>query len=82
MTHVEPGTRFTHRSNTGTRHDYYLNETDDEMIEVAGRWEGGLPGLFKDKKEQSDENPTLRKRWVSVTIVRQTPRNQTEGLHP
>jgi hypothetical protein len=81
MAHVEPGTRFTHRSDTGTRHDYYLNETNDEMIEIAGRWEGGLPGLFKEKKEQSDENPTLRKRWVSVTIVRQNPRNQTEGLH-
>lgn len=81
MTHVEPGTRFTHRSSTGTSHDYYLNEMNDEMIEIAGRWEGGLPGLFEEKKKQSDENATLRKRWVSVTIVRQTPRNKTEGLH-
>ncbi|MDY3560844.1 hypothetical protein R5W23_002093 [Gemmata sp. JC673] len=81
MSHVEPGTRFTRRSDTGTRHDYYLNETNDEMIEVAGRWEGGLPGLFEEKRSQSELNPTLRKRWVSVTIVRGTPRNQTEGLH-
>jgi hypothetical protein len=81
MAHVEPGTRFTRRSDTGTRHDYYLNETNDEMIEIAGRWEGGLPGLFEEKKAQSDQNPSLRKRWVSVTIVRQNPRNQTEGLH-
>jgi hypothetical protein len=81
MTHVEPGTKFTRRSDTGTRHDYYLNETNDEMIEIAGRWEGGLPGLFEEKKTQSDLNATLRKRWVSVTIVRTNPRNQTEGLH-
>ncbi|QJW96201.1 hypothetical protein [Frigoriglobus tundricola] len=62
MTHIEPGTRFTQRSDTGTRHDYYLNDTNDEMIEIAGRWEGGLPGLFDEKKDQSDLNPTLRKR--------------------
>jgi hypothetical protein len=81
MTHIEPGTRFSRRSDTGTRHDYYLNETNDEMIEIAGRWEGGLPGLFQEKQEQSNLNPSLRKRWVSVTILRKTPRNRTEGLH-
>lgn len=81
MSHIAPETRFTRRSSTGTRHDYYLNETRDEMIEVAGRWEGGLRGLFGEKRQQSDLNPTLRKRWVSVTIVRVTPRNRTEGLH-
>jgi hypothetical protein len=81
LAHLEPKTRFTRRSRTGTRHDYYLNETRDEMVEVAGRWEGGLPGLFAEKKEQSDLNPRLRKRWVSVTIISQTPRNRTEGLH-
>jgi hypothetical protein len=37
MAHIEPGTRFTRRSSTGTRHDYYLNDTRTEMIEVAGR---------------------------------------------
>jgi hypothetical protein len=66
---------------TWTRHDYYLNDAPDEMIEIAGRWEGGLPGLFQEKRGQSDLNPDLRKRWVSVTIVRETPRNRTEGLH-
>jgi hypothetical protein len=82
MAHVEPATRFTRRSSTGTSHDYYLNETRDEMIEVAGRWEGGLPGLFEEKRQQSQQNPTLRKRWVSVTVFSQTHRNRTEGLHP
>jgi hypothetical protein len=81
MGHIEPGTRFTRRSGTGTRHDYYLNETQNEMIEVAGRWKGGLPGLFAEKQAQSNLNPSLQKRWVSVSIVRQSPRNRTEGLH-
>lgn len=80
MAHVEPGTRFMHRSSTGTRHDYYLNDTRTEMIEVAGRWEGGLPGLFKEKRDESNLNPDFQKRWVNVTISRQTPRNRTEGL--
>jgi tetratricopeptide (TPR) repeat protein len=80
MAHVEPGTKFTRRSDTGTRHDYYLNETNDEMIEVAGRWEGGLPGLFEEKKTQSDLNPALRKRWVSVTIIRQNPPKPDGGV--
>jgi hypothetical protein len=82
MAHVEPGMRFTRRSSTGTRHDYYLNDSRTEMIEVAGRWEGGLPGLFAEKQGQSDLNSGLQKRWVSVTIILQTPRNRTEGLHP
>jgi hypothetical protein len=82
LAHIEPETRFTQRSSPGTRHDYYLNDTRSEMIEIAGRWEGGLPGLFADKQEQSNLNPDLKKRWVSVTIVLQTPRNRTEGLHP
>jgi hypothetical protein len=81
MAHIEPATRFTHRSSTGTRHDYYLNDTRTEMIEIAGRWEGGLPGLFAEKQEQSNLNSSLQKRWVSVTIIRQSPRNRTEGLH-
>jgi hypothetical protein len=81
MAHLEPGTRFTRRSGIGTRHDYYLNETRTEMIEIAGRWEGGLPGLFQEKQEQSNLNPAMQKRWVSVTIIMQTPRNRTEGLH-
>jgi hypothetical protein len=81
MAHIEPGTKFTCVSSHGSRHDYYLNETRDEMIEIAGRWEGGLPGLFEEKREQSDLNPTLRKRWVSVTIARESSRNRTEGLH-
>lgn len=81
LAHIAPHTRFTRRSATGTGHDYYLNETHSEMIEIAGRWEGGLPGLFEEKREQSNQNPTLRKRWVSVTIMRETPRNRTEGLH-
>ncbi len=79
--HIEPATRLTRRSATWTRHDYYLNEVRDEMIEVAGRWEGGLPGLFEEKRGQSDLNAALRKRWVSVTIIREAPRNRTEGLH-
>jgi hypothetical protein len=81
MAHVEPETRFTRRSAPGTRHDYYLNGTRTEMIEIAGRWKGGLTGLFAMKRTQSDLNPALFKRWVSVTIMR-APRNQTEGLHP
>jgi hypothetical protein len=81
MAHIEPGTRFTRRSGSGTRHDYYLNDARTEMIEVAGRWTGGLPGLFAEKEIQSNLNPGLLKRWVSVTIM-ETPRNRTEGLHP
>jgi hypothetical protein len=81
MAHIEPKTRFTRRSSTGTRHDYYLNDTRTEMIEIAGRWESGLPGLLADKQEQSNLNLSLRKRWVSVTIIMQSPRNRTEGLH-
>lgn len=81
MSKIEPETRFTRRSGIGTGHDYYLNDTRDEMIEVAGRWEGGLPGLFEEKRDKSNRNPTLRKRWVSVTIVSGTPRNRSEGLH-
>ncbi|HKI33745.1 MAG TPA: hypothetical protein VKA46_17970 [Gemmataceae bacterium] len=82
MAHIEPQTLFTRRSSTGTRHDYYLNETRDEMIEIAGRWEAGLPGLFEEKRDQSNLNRQLRKRWVSVTIVLQSPRNRTERRHP
>ncbi len=82
LAHIEPQTRFTRRSGTGTGHDYYLNDTRTEMIEIAGRWEGGLPGLFTGKASQSNVNPTLLKRWVSVTIIMQSPRNRTEGLHP
>jgi hypothetical protein len=81
MSQIEPETLFTRRSSTGTRHDYYLNDSRDEMIEVAGRWQGGLPGLFDEKKLQSDVNQTLRKRWISVSIIRENPRNRTEGLH-
>jgi hypothetical protein len=81
MAHIEPATGFTRVASPGSRHDYYLNETQDEMIEIAGRWEGGLPGLFEEKRNQSDLNPALRKRWVSVTIARASSRNRTEGLH-
>jgi hypothetical protein len=77
---VEPDTFFTRRSDTGTGHDYYLNSAPDEMIEVAGLWDGGLSGLFEKKRKQSDQNPTLRKRWVSVTVVNKR-QNRTEGLH-
>lgn len=82
MAHIEPDSRFTYRSDGGTGHDYYLNESEDEMIEIAGRWEGGLPGLFGEKQRQSARNLTLRKRWVSVTIFSKNPRNRTEGLIP
>ena len=81
LANLEPETRFTRRSATWTRHDYYLNEAPDEMIEIAGRWEGGLPGLFDEKRAQSDQNLALRRRWVSVTVARENPRNRTEGLH-
>jgi hypothetical protein len=81
MSHVEPETKFTTIADIGSRHDYYLNETQDEMIEIAGRWEGGLASLFDEKRAQSDLNPALRKRWVSVTIAQKSPRNRTEGLH-
>ena len=82
LAHIEPDNRFTGRSDTGSGHDYYLNETTDEMIEVAGEWTGGLPRLFRKKTKQSGTNSGLRKRWVSTTIMRVTPRNRTEGLHP
>ncbi|MBX9623430.1 MAG: hypothetical protein K2X82_06410 [Gemmataceae bacterium] len=81
MSLVEPATRFTRVAETGSRHDYFLNGTKDEMIEVAGLWEGGLPGLFEEKRRQSDGNPG-RRRWVSVTVFREATRNRTEGLHP
>jgi hypothetical protein len=83
MAHIEPDTRFTGRSATGTGHDYFLNNgTRDEMIEIAGRWEGSLPSLFEEKRRQSETNPRLRKRWVSVTVFTTNPRNRTEGVHP
>lgn len=82
MASIEPGARFTLRLAPGGRHDYCLNDAPDEMIEIAGLWEGGLPGLFDQKQAQSDLNPTVRKRWVSVTVMRENPRNRTEGLHP
>jgi hypothetical protein len=83
MTCMEPGTRFTLRLAPGKRHDYCLNDTLDEMIEIAGRWgdKDGLPDTFEKKRAQSDKYPEARKRWVSVTIARATPRNRTEGLH-
>jgi len=82
MAHAEPATRFTERAEIGTNHDYYLNDSTDEMIEIAGRWEGGLPDLFAEKKRQSDGNNSLRKRWVSVTIFQKMARNRTAGVHP
>jgi hypothetical protein len=78
---VQPEQKITRRSGTGTRHDYYLNETRDEMVEVKGRSKGSLSGLFEEAKMQSEQNPTLRKRWVSVTVFSEPPRNRTEGLH-
>jgi len=81
MSFVEPQTRFTSRSRIGTGHDFGLNSRHDEMIEIAGRTNGSLTSLFKAKREQSDKNPTLRKRWVSVTVFGKSPRNRTEGLH-
>jgi len=80
MAHIEPDTLFTRRSDTGTGHDYYFNSTRDEMIEVSGWSDGSLSTLFERKRKQSDQNPTLRKRWVSVTVV-QSLQNRTEGLH-
>jgi hypothetical protein len=78
---LEPGVRFTRRSGAGAKHDYYLNDGREEMVEIAGHWEAGLPGLFEEKKAQSGLNQSLRKRWVSVTIFTETPRTRTEGLH-
>jgi len=82
MSCLAPATKITRRSGTGTRHDYYLNERNNEMIEVKGRWEAGLPGLFEEAREQSELNPDLAKRWISVTVFSKNPRNRTEGLHP
>lgn len=82
MAHIAPGVLFTHRSNIGSGHDYYLNDSTGEMIEIAGRLEGGLPSLFEEKRQQSATNPRLRQRWVSVTIFSKKPRNRTERLTP
>ncbi len=82
MAHIAPAVRFTHRSNIDSGHDYYLNDATNEMIEIAGRWEGGLPSLFEEKRLQSATNPRLRQRWVSVTIFSKKPRNRTERLTP
>lgn len=81
LAHIEPETRLTFRSRTGSGHDFYLNDTREEMIEMAGKWVYGLPGLFEETRRQSNQNQTLRKRWVSVTVMREKPRNRTEGLH-
>lgn len=81
MSHIQPESRLTGRSRTGTRHDYYLNDSRDEMIEIAGRWQAGIPGLLEEKKLQSERNPRLKDRWVSVTVFHASPRNRTEGLH-
>ena len=84
LEHVEPGCQFTMQSDTGTGHDYYLNEQLDEMIEIAGRGtsEQGIDALFEEKRLRSDRSPALRKRWVSVSVFSKRPRNRTEGLHP
>jgi hypothetical protein len=82
LAHIEPETRLTFRSRTGSGHDYYLNNSRDEMIEMAGKWKYALPSLFDEKRKQSGQNSKLRKRWVSVTVMRENPRNRTEGLHP
>lgn len=81
MSHIQPESRFTGRSRTGTRHDYYLNNSRNGMIEIGGRWDAGIHGLFAEKKAQSELNPRLKKRWVSVTVFHANPRNRTEGLH-
>jgi hypothetical protein len=81
LTHIERGTTLSFRSRTGSSHDYYLNESRDEMIEIAGKWKYALPSLFEEKRKQSNQNANLRKRWVSVTVMRENPRNRTEGLH-
>jgi hypothetical protein len=81
LAQLEPDTRVTFRSRTGSGHDYYLNDTREEMIEMAGEWVYALPSLFNETQKQSDQNASLRKRWVSVTVMRETPRNRTEGLH-
>jgi hypothetical protein len=82
MAFVEPGSRFTRRSsNTATRHDYFLNDNTDEMIEVKGRSQRSMSSLFSEACDQSDRNVTLRKRWVSVTVFLPTLHNRTEGLH-
>ena len=82
LAHLEPETKVTFRSKTGSGHDYYLNDTRDEMIEMAGKWNYALPSLFEETRTQSNQNRALRKRWVSVTVMRENPRNRTEGLHP
>jgi hypothetical protein len=83
LENVAPGTRFSMRSDKGSYHDYFLNESLEEMVEVAGRGSSkkGLDALFLEEKEQSDKNPSLRKRWVSITVFSKKPRNRTEGLH-
>jgi hypothetical protein len=82
MAMVEPEARFTQMARIGTANDFYLNNSKQEMIEIAGRWEGGLPSLFEEKQRQSEQNQNLRKRWISVTVFTVHPRNRTEGLHP
>ena len=84
LAHVEPGPVIIKRADRGSFHDYYLNESEDEMVEIAGRstTKEGLDHLFLEEKAQSDRNAELRKRWVSVTVFANRPRNRTEGLHP
>jgi hypothetical protein len=78
---VDPTTRFARRSGIGSRHDYYLGDGRDEMIEIAGRSTGSLSALFAAKKAQSERNTRLRRRWASVTVFQPSPINRTEGLH-
>ena len=84
LANIVPGTVYSERAEIGTFHDFYLNNTADEMVEIAGRGSSkmGLDCLFLEEKAQSDQNKNLQKRWVSVTVFSSRPRNRTEGLHP
>ncbi len=84
LANIEPGTVFSRRSERGSYHDYFLNDSLEEMVEIAGRSTSkrGLDRLFLEEKAQSDKHAALRKRWVSVTVFSKAARNRTEGLHP
>jgi len=67
------GAKFTGRAPRSRRSrptfaDFYLDDTQDKMIEVAGRASGDPGGLFRLKPKQILRNSTLASAWVSVPV--------------
>lgn len=84
--HLLRGSRFTGRAPRSRRSrptfaDFYLDDAQDSMVEVAGRASGDVEGLFRLKRSQILRNQTLSNAWVSVTVLNGR-RNATGRVKP